>query len=120
MNASTSSTSFQLCYDERIIDGIDRYVFVGQFVDSNDAMMDQVIGIKSFQKGESVTGENLFNVISEVSGGHLHNFYSVMADTTARNAGKLSGVNKRLQDQVKVIAGHGIHELECLFHVNEI
>ena len=43
-----------------------------------------------------------------------------MADTAALNTGKISGVNKRLQDHVRSIAGHGIHELECLFHVNEV
>ena len=29
-------------------------------------------------------------------------------------------MNKRLQDHVRIIGGHGIHELECLFHVNEV
>ena len=43
-----------------------------------------------------------------------------MADTTALNTGKTSGVNKQLQDHVRDIAGHGIHELEYLFHVNEV
>ena len=29
-------------------------------------------------------------------------------------------MNKRLQNYVRIIAGHGIHELKCLFHVNEV
>ena len=29
-------------------------------------------------------------------------------------------MNKRLQKCVRIIAGHGIHELKCLFHVNEV
>ena len=43
-----------------------------------------------------------------------------MAGSKNKILGKLSGADIRLQDQVKVIAGHGIHELECLFHVNEV
>ena len=42
-----------------------------------------------------------------------------MADTTAINTGKKSGVNKRLQDYIMENVGHDIHTLECLFHVNE-
>ena len=116
----SASNSLQLCYDGKIIDKIDRYVFVGQFVDFNNAKMDEVMGVKSFSKDASVTGESLFKAISEVCAGYLHNIYSVMADTTALNTGKTSGVNKRLHDHVRDIAGHGIHEFECLFHVNEV
>ena len=29
-------------------------------------------------------------------------------------------MNKRLQNYVKIIAGHEIHELKRLFHVNEV
>ena len=43
-----------------------------------------------------------------------------MADTTAINTGKKSGVNKRLQDYIMEKVGHDIYTLECLFHVNEI
>ena len=116
----SSSNSIQLCYDGKIIDKIDRYVFVGQFIDSCNTKVDEVMGVKSFCKNASVTGECLFNAISEVCAGCLHNVYSVMADTTALNTGKTSGVNKRLQDHIRDIAGHGIHELECMFHVNEV
>ena len=115
-----SSNTIQLCYDGKIIDKIDRYVFVAQFVNVSDAKTEQVVGVKSFGKDQSVTAEALFDAISNVCSGILHNTYSVMADTTALNTGKISGVNKRLQDHVRSIAGHGIHELECLFHVNEV
>ena len=91
-----SSTAIQLCYDGKIIDKIDRYVFVAQFVNVNDAKTEQVVGVKSFGKDQSVTAEALFNAISDVCSGILHNTYSVMADATALNTGKISGVSKRL------------------------
>ena len=43
-----------------------------------------------------------------------------MADTTAVNTGKKSGVNKRLEEYFESNIGHQIHSLECLFHTNEI
>ena len=43
-----------------------------------------------------------------------------MADTTAVNTGKKSGVNKRLEEYFKSNIGHQIHSLECLFHTDEI
>ena len=43
-----------------------------------------------------------------------------MADTTAINTGKKSGVNKRLQDYIMENVRRDIHTLKCLFHVNEI
>ena len=43
-----------------------------------------------------------------------------MADTTAVNTGKKSGVNARLENYFQEKVGHGIHTLECLFYVNEI
>ena len=43
-----------------------------------------------------------------------------MADTTAVNTGKKSGVNKRLVECFESNIGHQIHSLECLFHTNEM
>ena len=117
---AASSNAIQLCYDGKIIDKINRYVFVAQFVNVGDAKTEQVVGVKSFGNDQSVTAEALFNAISDVCSGILQNAHSVMAGTTALNTGKISGVNKRLQDYVRIIAGHGIHEFECLFHVNEV
>ena len=63
----------------------------------------------------------MFNTITtEACEKLLAKVYSVMADTTAINTGKKSGVNKRLQDYIMENVGHDIHTLECLFHVNEI
>ena len=84
-----SSNAIQLWYDGKIIDKIDRYVFVAQFVNVSDAKTEQVVGAKSFGKDQSVTAEALFNAISDVCSGILHNTYSVMADTTALNTGKI-------------------------------
>ena len=50
----------------------------------------------------------------------LQNVYSIMADTTAVNTGKKSGVNTRLVQYFKETIGHDVHTFECLFHVNEI
>ena len=70
-----SSNAIQLCYDGKIIDKIDRYVFVAQFVNVSDAKTEQVVGVKSFGKDQSVTAEALFNAISDVCSGILHNTY---------------------------------------------
>ena len=43
-----------------------------------------------------------------------------MADTTAVNTGKKSGVNKRLEEYFKSNIGYQIHSLACVFHTNEI
>ena len=43
-----------------------------------------------------------------------------MADITAVNTGKKSGVNKRLEECFVSEIGHDVHTLECLFHVSEI
>ena len=104
----SASNSLQFCYDGEIIDKIIRYVLVRQFVDFNSTKMDEVIGVKSFSKDASVTRESLFKAISEVCAGYLHYIYRIKVDTTALNTGKTSGVNKRLQDHIRDIAGHGI------------
>ena len=43
-----------------------------------------------------------------------------MADTTALNTGKKSGVNARLVKYLNNELGHDIHTLECMFLTNEI
>ncbi|CAK8684380.1 unnamed protein product [Clavelina lepadiformis] len=116
-----SCSAMQLCYDGRVINSLDRYVFVGQLLDDQNKKCERIVGVKTFPKGTSVTGEILFStIIDEVCGDTLNKVYSVMADTTAVNTGRVSGVNKRLADYFSLTIGHGIHTLECLFHVNEI
>jgi len=73
-----------------------------------------------FLKDCSVIGKLLFDTVTDACGGYLHNVYSVMADTTAVNTRRASGVNKRLQNYIKNNMGHGIQELECMFHINEV
>ena len=110
----------QLCYDGRVVNKFDRYVFLGHFLQA-DCKKESVIGVKSFPCGTSVTSEVLFNTITtEACEKLLAKVYSVMADTTAINKGKKSGVIKRLQNYIMENVGHDIHTLECLFHVNEI
>ena len=110
----------QLCYDGPVVNKSDIYVFLGQFLQA-DCKKESVIAVKSFPSGTSVTSEVLFNTITtEACEKLLAKVYSVMADTTAINTGKKSGVNKRLQDYIMENVGHDIHTLECLFYVNEI
>ena len=111
--------AWQLCYDGKITDGIDRYVFVGQCFDQEK--VSTPLQVKSFQKETSVTSAAVFNsIIETIDKPLLSRVYSIMADTTAVNTGKKSGVNKRLEEYFKSNIGHQIHSLECLFHTNEI
>ena len=111
--------AWQLCYDGKIIDGIDRHVFIGQCFDQEK--VSSSLHVKSFQKETSVTSAAVFNsIIKTIDKPLLSRVYSIMADTTAVNTGKKSGVNKRLEEYFNSNIGHQIHSLECLFHTNEI
>jgi len=59
-------------------------------------------------------------VLSNVDEALLKKIYSVMADTTSMNTGKDRGINSRLAVYFDQKIGHGLHILECQFHVNEI
>ena len=128
MKALTSSnialnvaSAVQLCYDGRVVDKIDRYVFLGQFVGEKLERCESIMFVKSFPNSISVTAKVIFDTITEeISIQCLQNVYSIMADTTAVNTGKKSGVNTRLVQYFKETIGHDVHTLECLFHVNEI
>jgi len=110
-------TSLQLCYDGRVVNKSDRYVFLGQCVDASNAKKEAVIGVKSYPPGKSVTSDVLFKTITqECCEALLPKIYSVMADTTAVNTGKKSGVNKRITDLFDENVDHNVHVLECLFH----
>ena len=111
--------AWQLCYDGKIIGGIDRYVFIGQCFDLEKVSTQ--LQVKSFQKETFVTSAAVFNFITEtIDKPLLSRVYSIMADTTAVNSSKKSGVNKRLEEYFKSNIGHQIHSLECLFHTNKI
>ena len=63
----------------------------------------------------------MFNsIIETIDKPLLSRVYAIIADTTAVNTGKKSGVNKRLEELFQSNIGHQIHSLECLFHTNEI
>ena len=84
-------------------------------------MHKSVFAVNSFLKGLSVTAETVFNTITrEACSFQLSHIYSVMADTTALNTGKKSGVNARLVKYFNNELDHDIHTLECMFHTNEI
>ena len=111
--------AWQLCYDRKIIDGNDRYMFIGQCFDQEK--VSTPLQVKSFQKETSVTSAAVFNsIIETIDKPLLSRVYSIMADTTAVNTGKKSGVYERLEEYFKSNIGHQIHSLECLFHTNEI
>ena len=113
--------ALQLCYDGKIINEIDRYVYIGQYYDPDQHFSERIMAVKSFPAGVSVTAQTVFNaIVNEVCGPCISNVFSIMADTTSLNNGKKSGVNKRLVDFFNENVGHDIHVLECMFHVNEI
>ena len=113
--------ALQLCYDGKIINKIDRYIFIGQYYDPDQHFSERIMAMKSFPAGVSVIAQTVFNaIVNEVCGPYINNVFSIMADTTSLNCGKKSGVNKRLVDLFNKNVGHDIHVLECMFHVNEI
>ena len=61
----TTASALQLCYDGRVIDKIDRYVFLGQFVDDKLEPCKSVMHVKSIPKTISVTAGVIFNTITE-------------------------------------------------------
>ena len=106
--------AWQLRYDGKIIDGIDRYVFIGQCFDQEK--VSTPLQVQSFQKETSVTSAAVFNfVIETIDKPLLSRVYSIIADTTVVNTGKKSGVIKRLEEYFESNIGHQIHSLECLF-----
>ena len=79
-----AASPLQLCYDGRIIENINRYVFVGQFVNAQLDPCDTVMLVGSIPKTVFVTANASFNTITEqISNGTLQKIYSVMADTIA-------------------------------------
>ena len=97
--------AWQLRYDGKIIDGIDRYVFIGQCFDPEK--VSTPLRVESFQKETSVTSAAVFNcVIETIDKPLLSRVYSIMVDTTAVNTGKKSGVNKRFEEYFESNIGH--------------
>ena len=115
------ANALQLCYDGKIINKIDRYVFIGQYYDPHQHCSERIMAVKSFPAGVSVTAQTVFNaIVNEVCGPCINNAFSIMVDTTSLNSGKKSGVNKRIVDLFNENVGHDIYVLECMFYANEI
>ena len=94
-------------------------MFIGQCFDQEK--VSTPLQVKSFQKETSVTSAVVFNsIIETIDKPLLFRVYSIMADTTAVNTGKKSGVNKRSEEYFKFNIGHQIHSLKYLFHINKI
>ena len=61
--------ALQLCYDGKIIYKIDRYSFIGQYYDPDQHFFEQIMAMKSFPTGVSVTAQTVFNaIVNEVCG----------------------------------------------------
>ena len=121
--ALSSLKLYILSYGGRVVNKVDRHVFLGQGIGCDQTIKPErhAMDVKSFPKTSSITGEAIFaTIIYQICGGYINKIVSVMADTTAVNTGKKSGVNVRLENYFQEKVGHGIHTLECLFHVNEI
>ena len=56
----SAASALQLCYDGRVVNRIDRYVFLDQFIDDKLKRSDSVMHVKSFPKDKSVTAEAVF------------------------------------------------------------
>ena len=72
--------ALQLCYDGRVVNKVDRYVFLGQGVGSNQTIKSEhVMGVKSFTKTSSVTGEAIFaTIVDQICGGYINKIVSVI------------------------------------------
>ena len=61
--------ALQLCYDGKIINKIDRYVFIGQYYDHDQHFSERIMAVKSFPAGVSVIAQTVFNaIVNEVCG----------------------------------------------------
>ena len=58
------AAAIQLYYDGKIINKMDRYRLLGQYVDK-EKKCEKVIAVKTFEKGRSVTAESVFTAITE-------------------------------------------------------
>ena len=58
-----NTKAIQLCYDGKIINKLDRYVMLAQYVDEAKSKGTAVIAVKTFAKNVSVTAEVVFSAI---------------------------------------------------------
>ena len=101
----------QLHFHGRIINQLDRYVFVVQFwCKDSQKEIEKVIGVKSVLPRIAVNSESVFHaIVDEACDGNVKKVYSVMSDTTSMNTEKKTGINKRLWDYVSENYQHDAH-----------
>ena len=81
--------AIQLCYNGKIINKLDLYVMLAQYVNEARSKEIAVIAVKTFAKNVSVTAEDVFSAIKgNVNGTVLNKVFSIMSDTTSLNIGK--------------------------------
>ena len=105
--------AIQLCYNGKIINKLDLYVMLAQYVNKAKSKEVAVIAVKTFAKNVSVTAEVVFSAIKgNVNGTVLNKVFSIMSDITSLNTSKVSGVNKHLTDFYMKYHGRNIHSLK--------
>ena len=55
------TNAMQLFYDGKIINKMDRYVFLAQMIADDSSTGEHVVSIKPYSEGKSVTSEVVFN-----------------------------------------------------------
>ena len=109
-------------YDGKKVNGRERMVVLVQFSDESGNKVEKFIAIKTFDKEDAITGQQLFSTMTEelFTDSLLDKVQSVLSDTTAVNTGSKKGINTRLREFFKNKMGRDIHPFECLFHVLEL
>ena len=74
-----------MCYDSKVLNDMDYYVFFGQVV--NERKQDKLIAITFFPE-VWVTAEKALSLIAKLCGLLLNKTFCVMSDTTALNTGE--------------------------------
>ena len=137
-----NSSFMQLLYDEKKVNRRERFLFVAQYYDGDKCSRFDVAKIAMVYFDSSYTlftfldakMLSIFIPLGKVNLLRQSSFMRwlflcsllnrcrkyVMADTTSKNTGKAKGISNRLAAFFKENVGHGIHVLECQFHVNEL
>ena len=79
-------TAIQVCYDCKILNCLDYYVFLGQVV--NERKQVKLIAFRTSPEEVSVTAEKVFSLNTEWRGPFFNKTFCVVYDTTALNTGK--------------------------------
>ena len=71
------ANAMQLCYDGKIIDEMDRYVFLAQMIADDTSTGERVVAVKSYSECKSVPSEVVFSTKVEVCRPYLNSNYSL-------------------------------------------